>query len=105
MKSVLVFFVLLFFASSLPAVVVAPHSQCPDQFIGKVTAIIEPAIDSAMAVNKVIFTNIEQLEGFTEETVLIDILKNGFIKMQVGDIFEVSLRKGVLCQIEKIGNL
>ncbi|HLW56766.1 MAG TPA: hypothetical protein VKY27_05240 [Bacteriovoracaceae bacterium] len=102
MKSVVIFFLLLFFASALPAVVVAPNSQCPDQFIGKVSAVIEPTVDSALAINKVVFTNIEQIEGHSKETVLVDVLKNGMIKTKIGDVFEVSLRKGVLCQLRKL---
>jgi len=102
MKNVSIFFLLLFFASSLPAVVQAPNSQCSDQFIGKVAAIIEPAVDSAFAVNKVAFTNVETLEGDLGETVFVDILA-GVLKPKVGEVFKLSLRKGVLCQIDKLG--
>lgn len=104
MKNVIFFFLLLFFTSQLPAVVVAPNSKCPDQFIGKVASIIGPAMDSPFATNKVIFTNMETLSGDLAESVLIDILKNGMLKPKVGDVYKISLRKGVLCLIEELGH-
>lgn len=104
MKNVIFFFLLLFFASQLPAVVVSSHSQCPDQFVGRVASIIEPSVDSAFATNKVVFTNLESISGDLGETVFVDILRNGMLKPKVGDVFKISLRKGVLCLVEELGH-
>lgn len=101
MKSVLFLFLLIFFASSAPATVVIPHSLCPDQFLGRVASIIEPSVDSAFATNKVIFTNVKLISGSLGESVFINILKNGLVKPRVGELYQLSTRKGVLCSIEK----
>lgn len=102
MKSMIFLFLLIFFASSTPASVVSNRIQCPDQFIGKVASIIEPEVDSAFATNKVIFTNQKNLSGDLGDSVFVDILRNGLIKPKVGEVYQVSINKGALCQIEEI---
>lgn len=104
MKSVVIFILLLFFASSVPATVVAPQADCPDKFIGKVASIIPPAVDSPFAVNKVVFTNKKTISGDLKEQVFVDILKNGFHKIEVGEVYNISLRQGALCFIEVISH-
>ena len=104
MKNIVIVFLLIFFASAVPAVVVSPQAHCPDKFIGKVASIIPPAVDSPFAVNKIIFTKIKTISGRVEERVFVDILKNGFEDFTVGESYTVSLREGVLCFIEPVNH-
>ena len=102
MKNIVIVFLLLLFASKVPAVVVSPQAQCPDKFIGKVASIIPPAVDSPFAVNKVIFTRIKTISGEIVDQVFVDILKNGFENFTIGETYNISLREGVLCFIEPV---
>jgi hypothetical protein len=76
--------------------------DCTSQFEGKVKEIIEPVgTTSAFAKNRVIFENIQTFKGDVGETVQLDILKNGPLKIEKGEDYLVQYRSGKICLISK----
>lgn len=85
------------------ATVTVGTMDCPSQFRGEVKEIIdslEPM--NAFSTQKVVFSNRETIKGEVADQVIIEVLENGPFKIQPGEEYEVKLRRGKLCWMEKI---
>ncbi len=97
----------LFFLAVFPqisfATVTVGKMDCPTQFEGRVNEIIEPmGATIGFATNKVVFTNNHTLKGEVKDQVIVDILKNGPFDIEKGEDYQVQLRDGKICWIEKL---
>ena len=100
MKSILI--IIAFYAIQGQAAV-ATGDVCPQGFRGKVKDVVEEVgPETAFSTNKVIFTNMETTRGEVAEQVLIDVLKNGPFIIEKGKDYQVLMRNGKLCWIERI---
>ncbi len=77
--------------------------DCPQKFEGKVEGILqEVGPSSAYSTQKVIFKNVKTLKGNVDEQVQVDLLKHGPVQVKEGESYQVQVRNGRLCWIEKI---
>lgn len=91
-----------FFSLQALATVTAGKPDCPIQFEGKVKQIIAPVgASSAFSKQKIVFTNLQTFKGDAPETVTLDVLKNGPFEIEQGEDYQVQVRDGKLCWIEK----
>lgn len=94
---------LFLLSTSVQATVTAGSDLCPDEFEGRVKAVVdELGPDHAFATKQVIFLNQETLRGEVKNQIVVDILKNGPFEVEPGKEYRVLLRKGKLCWIESI---
>lgn len=77
--------------------------DCPEQFEGRVQEIIESiGPTSAYSTQTVVFKNLHTLKGDVSEQVAIEVLKHGPISFEQGEDYQVQVRNGRICWIEKI---
>ncbi|MGE3609068.1 MAG: hypothetical protein AB7I27_05730 [Bacteriovoracaceae bacterium] len=89
--------------STVYATVTVGAMDCPSQFRGEVKEVIDSLGPStSLSTQKIVFKNHQTLKGDVDEQVVIEILENGPFKMEPGEEYEVKLRKGKPCWIEKI---
>jgi hypothetical protein len=83
--------------------VVVRAMDCPDQFEGRVKAIIEPVGSThVFSVNKVIFENHRLLKGNVKDEVTLDVLQNGPFQIESRKDYRVQLRNGKVCWIDEL---
>jgi hypothetical protein len=100
-KKILTFVFL--FPFSVSSTVVMRAVDCPDQFEGRVKAVMEPFGPShVFSMNKVIFENHRLIKGNVPEQVSLDILQNGPFKFETQKDYRVQLRNGKVCWIEEL---
>jgi hypothetical protein len=77
--------------------------NCPQKFEGKVEQVIDELGPSrALSTQRVIFKNLNTLAGQVGDQVQLDILKYGPVKIESGKDYQVQLKNGRLCWIEKL---
>ena len=85
------------------ATVTVGNMDCPSQFEGRVIEKIEPmGAQSGFATDTVVFSNNRTLKGEVNDKVVIEVLKNGPFDLELGEDYQVQLRDGKVCWIEKI---
>ena len=93
----------LIFPFSVWSTVVMKTVDCPDQFEGRVKAIIEPVgPGQVFSMNKVIFINNRLIKGSASDEVSLDIIQNGPFEIEHDKDYRVQLRNGKVCWIEEI---
>lgn len=102
MQIAILFFTLII-SSSAMASMASGESVCPQKFEAKVKEIIEPVGSTqAFAINTVVFENLRNIRGNTEQQVFLEILQNGPFKAEKGKDYLVQIRNGKLCWMEEI---
>jgi hypothetical protein len=85
------------------ATVTVGNMDCPTQFEGRVSQKIEPmGAQTGFATDKVVFINNRTIKGEVDEKVFVDVLKEGPFDLEQGEDYQVQLRDGKVCWIEKI---
>lgn len=85
------------------ATMTVANFECPLKFEGKVQEIVEEVGPShAFATERVVFKNLRTLKGDADEQVQVDVLKHGPFDLEVGEDYQVQVRNGRVCAIEKI---
>lgn len=103
MKKILSIGLLSLFATSSFATVTIDQIDCPEQFEGKVRAIVQDfGPEKTMSFQKVVFDNLHTLKGDVPKNVSLDILKNGPFSIEAGEDYRVQLNDGKLCWIERL---
>lgn len=82
---------------------VSSDNTCPEHFEGRVQQIINQhhGVD-VFKKNKVVFETLRAIRGDVLERVEIEILDNGPFSVELNQDYQVYLRKGKLCWLEKI---
>ena len=96
--------VILTIVSSLSfATIKVGKINCPQKFEGKVEQVIDELGPSrALSTQRVVFKNLHTIQGQVEDQVQLDVLKYGPVKIEPGKDYQVQLRNGRLCWIEKL---
>jgi hypothetical protein len=95
--------ILIMVIYAIPSMGTVTAGSCPDEFEGRVKAIVEQTGPrGAFVTQQVIFTNYQTLRGEVPDQVLIDMLSDGPFNVEAGRDYRVQLREGKLCWIEKI---
>ena len=82
---------------------VAPQVNCPTQFRGIASEVIEPeGATSALSKERVVFEVQEAIKGSVAETMEVEFLKFGPLNLEVGKEYVVQLSKGKLCWVEAV---
>ncbi len=103
MKKLLILGLLSLFSLSSLATVTIDHIDCPEQFEGKVRAIVDDfGPEKVMSFQKVVFDNLHTLKGEVPKHVSLDVLKNGPFAIEAGEEYRVQLNEGKLCWIERL---
>jgi hypothetical protein len=103
MKKLLTLSSLIFLSSTVFATVTISEIDCPEQFEGKVRAIVQEfGPEKTMSFQKVVFDNLHTLKGEVPKNVSLDILKNGPFSIEAGEEYRVQLNEGKLCWIERL---
>lgn len=103
MKKLLSIGLLSLFASSVYSTVTISEIDCPEQFEGKVRAIVQDfGPEKTMSFQKVVFDNLHTLKGDVPKNVSLDVLKNGPFAIEAGEEYRVQLNEGKLCWIERL---
>lgn len=102
MRFAILFFTLIISGSAM-ASMASGDSVCPQKFEAKVKEIIEPVGSTqAFAINTVVFENLRNIRGNTEQQVFLEVLQNGPFKVEKGKDYLVQIRNGKLCWMEEI---
>lgn len=97
--------ILVLFLLSLKAhaTVQVPNFECPDQFEGVVTEVVDAfGPESSLSTHKVIFTVDRMIKGDLKEKFIVDVLKYGPFDLEQGAHYEVHLKNGRICSIERL---
>lgn len=85
------------------ATVTVGKVDCPQKFEGRVQVIIDSVgPSSAFQTHRVVFKNLHTLKGDVSEQVQVDLLKYGGIDVEAGQDYQVQVRDGRVCWIQKI---
>ena len=103
MKKLLTSCLLFSLSTASFATVTVTEIDCPEQFEGKVRAIVDDfGPEKVMSFRKVVFDNLHTLKGDVPEHVSLDVLKNGPFSIKAGEEYRVQLNEGKLCWIERL---
>lgn len=103
MKKLLTLSLLSLFSLSAFATVTVDAIDCPEQFEGKIRAIVDEfGPEKAISFQTVVFDNLQTLKGEVPKNVSLDIMKNGPFSLEAGEEYRVQLNEGKLCWIERL---
>ena len=77
--------------------------DCPVQFEGRVEEIVKSVgSSSAFSTQNVIFKNLSTQKGDVPDQVAVEMLEHGPFEIERGEDYQVQLRDGRVCWVEKI---
>ncbi len=82
---------------------VAPEINCPTQFRGIASEIIEPeGATHTLSKQRVVFAVEETIKGLASGNMEVEFLKYGPLVIELGKEYVVQLNKGKLCWLEVV---